>query len=107
MKNKNENKAKRQSIASIKPRVMIISTQVGSPAAVRRIVGRELTRIRERIMARDGAACRQCGMMAGRLEVDHVHPLALGGSESDENRQLLCVACHKLKSDKEGTERGK
>ena len=94
-------------ITSIQPRITTLNTRVGSPAAVRRIVGRELTRIRERIMARDGAACRQCGMMAGRLEVDHVHPLALGGSESDENRQLLCVACHQIKSKEEGTERGK
>jgi 5-methylcytosine-specific restriction protein A len=37
----------------------------------------------------------------GRLEVDHVVPLAIGGQESDFNRQLLCYDCHKLKSELE------
>ena len=86
-------------IASISQRITVIDLRRGGPVAENRITGRPLTRIRERIIARDGAACRKCGKMVGRLEVDHIVPLFLGGAESDENRQLLCqVPCHRDKS---------
>lgn len=87
------------------PRVTTISTRVGSPAAVERIVGREHGRIRLRILVRDGAACVKCGRGLN-LEVDHIVPLYAGGAESDANRQVLCVDCHKLKSLNEEKERG-
>lgn len=94
-----------QKLTSIPQRITPIDLRRGGPVT-HRIVGRELTRIRERIIVRDGAACRKCGKMVGSLEIDHVVPLAIGGGESDVNRQLLCVSCHKLKSLKEGNERG-
>lgn len=51
---------------------------------------------RARIMERDGFRCRRCG--AGprdeRLVVDHVVPVALGGSSDDENLQTLCDPCN-------------
>jgi 5-methylcytosine-specific restriction endonuclease McrA len=90
-----------QKITSINQRITTIDLRKGGLVAENRVVGRELTRIRERIIVRDGAACRKCGKMVGRLEVDHVVPLALGGQESDFNRQLLCYDCHKLKSELE------
>ncbi len=92
-------------LKSIIQRITPIDLRRGSPVT-HRIVGRELTRIRERILVRDGAACRKCGKGVGRLEVDHVVPLAAGGSNAELNLQLLCIDCHKLKSLKEGTDRG-
>jgi 5-methylcytosine-specific restriction endonuclease McrA len=84
---------------SIERKVATIDLRRGCPVAEKRITGRPLTRIRDRIIARDGAACRKCGKMVGRLEVDHIFPIALGGQETDENRQLLCaVPCHRDKS---------
>jgi len=91
-------------INTLKPRIATISTKVGSPAAVPRIVGREHGRIRLRILVRDGAACVKCGCGLN-LEIDHLVPLHRGGQESDANRQTLCVDCHKIKSEKEEKER--
>lgn len=64
---------------------------------------------------RDGAACRSCGEVfespirdGGKpypdytsLELDHVKPLHLGGTESPANCQLLCAKCHRAKTARE------
>lgn len=43
---------------------------------------------------RDGHRCRNCGK-AGRLECDHIVPLAKGGAPLDPaNLQTLCRSCH-------------
>lgn len=99
-----DDQRKCKTLTSIPQRITPIDIRRGGPVT-HRIVGRELTRIRERIILRDGAACRKCGKMVGPLVVDHVVPLFAGGQESDLNRQLLCVPCHNLKSLKEGSER--
>ncbi len=89
-------------IPSLKPRIATIDTRQGSSAAVQRIRGYELTKIRERILLRDGYACRVCGRVsATELVVDHVTPLHAGGNNSDSNLQSLCKACHQKKSDTE------
>ena len=31
-------------------------------------------------------------------QVDHIHPRALGGGNDDGNLQLLCLACHAIKT---------
>jgi len=94
-------------IASIKPRIAKLDLRRGAPAAVERIRGYELTKIRERILLRDGYSCRICGRVsATELVVDHIVPLHLGGAESDENRQALCSDCHAKKSEQEEKGRG-
>jgi 5-methylcytosine-specific restriction protein A len=93
-------------ITSIEYKIKKIDLRRGIPVVENRITGRPLMRIRERIIARDGAACRKCGKMVGRLEIDHIVPLTFGGQESDSNRQLLCYDCHKLKSELENKGRG-
>ena len=58
-------------------------------------------RIRREILERDGYRCRQCGR-AGRLEVDHIEPMARGGSDTDsDNLQSLCRECHISKTARE------
>lgn len=57
---------------------------------------------RMRILARDGRRCRVCGMTAEdgvTLEVDHIVPVAKGGSNSEENLWVLCRPCNSGKSD--------
>lgn len=49
---------------------------------------------RRRILDRDGHQCVICGS-AGPLEVDHIVPVALGGSNDDSNKRTLCKPCHK------------
>lgn len=97
-------------IPTLKPRIATLDTRQGSSAAVERIVGRHLGRIRERIGLRAGYQCEICGRVTGPMYgvVDHRTPLHLGGQESDENRQWICVAlpgeaprCHEKKTEQE------
>ena len=92
-------------LTTLKPRVSKLDTRVGSPV-VKRITGRELTRIRERIGIRDEFTCQVCHRFALHGEGDHRVPLHLGGAESDENRAWLCSFCHKSKNEREEKERG-
>jgi len=91
--------------SSLKRRVPTISTDIAGPASTRRIEGREAQRIRKQIALRDGFTCRSCGLVSVRFEIDHIVPLHLGGAESDENRQLLCIKCHGIKTSKEEANR--
>ncbi|GHF26057.1 hypothetical protein GCM10010359_30150 [Streptomyces morookaense] len=34
---------------------------------------------------------------ASAVDVDHVRPLAMGGTDTDGNVQVLCRGCHRLK----------
>ena len=91
-------------LTSIEKRVTTLNTNRSSPI-VKRIVGRELQRIRDRVMLRDEYTCQVCRRVTAHGEVDHVTPLYLGGHESDVNRQYLCKECHGVKTDKESTSR--
>lgn len=55
-------------------------------------------------MRRENPLCAHCervGRVALGVIRDHVVPLAEGGAESRENTQLLCKACHDVKSENE------
>lgn len=82
-----------------------------------------------RIAARDGLACAVCGVgnrklcvVAGQnvteeghpfswvyfrtsLELEHVLPLHLGGTNDDDNLRLLCAPCHRAKTSAEQSAR--
>jgi hypothetical protein len=48
---------------------------------------------------RAGGRCQACGCsLAGGFEVDHVLPLALGGSEEPDNLECLCLIHHDFKT---------
>lgn len=56
-------------------------------------------RIRYQIMQRDHFQCQVCGRN-GRdvpLEVDHRHPVALGGTSHPDNLWTLCLECNRGK----------
>lgn len=57
-------------------------------------------RQRYEILRRDGFRCRYCGACAPdvRLHVDHITPLARGGSDDPSNLCAACVACNLGKS---------
>ena len=74
---------------------------------VTRIRGNSLQKIR-RDHFRENPLCVQCekeGRISLATELDHIVPIAHGGSESDSNRQGLCRYCHDAKSATEATER--
>jgi len=59
--------------------------------------------LRFRILSRDKFACRLCGRDAGdgiKLEVDHKHPVSLGGENIEGNLWTLCFDCNRGKAAK-------
>lgn len=57
-------------------------------------------RLRFEVLRRDGYACRYCGSKAPEVEltVDHVVPVALGGSDEPSNLVAACRDCNAGKS---------
>lgn len=49
------------------------------------------------ILERCGHRCVRCGVTGGRLTVDHVVPIALGGRNDAANLQPLCGSCNRRK----------
>lgn len=49
-----------------------------------------------------GGKCKECSSTEN-LELDHIVPLSKGGEDSIEDPQVLCAACHIMKSYHEGT----
>ncbi|TZG24877.1 HNH endonuclease [Sphingomonas montanisoli] len=63
-----------------------------------RIRGSAGVKARRRRLARTGGLCEICaarGRVTLATAVDHVHPLALGGEDVDENTRNLCSNCHR------------
>jgi 5-methylcytosine-specific restriction protein A len=59
------------------------------------------TATRKRILVRDNWACQHCNRVCaapGEAQVDHKLPKALGGDDSDQNLQVLCISCHARKT---------
>ena len=58
---------------------------------------------RHRILIRDAFVCRSCGhVVSGHdANVDHIVPLEDGGTDADENLQVLCRSCHGKKTRRE------
>ena len=54
--------------------------------------------VRQRVWQRYGGRCAECAA-TDYLEYDHIIPVAKGGSNSDNNIQLLCRRCNLKKSD--------
>lgn len=65
-----------------------------------RIRGRTLQAQRKRIM-QEQPLCKMCenkGIVTSGVEMDHIVPLFKGGSNNDDNLQMLCVECHRAKT---------
>lgn len=52
--------------------------------------------VRARVISRDGFCCRACGATE-HLEIDHIYPHSLGGSDDISNLQTLCHRCNSRK----------
>jgi hypothetical protein len=48
------------------------------------------------VWQRDKSQCVKCGSRE-QLEFDHIIPIAMGGSSTERNVQLLCEACNRSK----------
>lgn len=52
------------------------------------------------ILERDSHTCAYCQDENGPFEVDHVHPVALGGSDDPANLVCACRTCNRSKGSK-------
>ena len=52
--------------------------------------------VKREVWQRDQGVCRECGSKE-LLEFDHIIPVALGGSNTVRNLQLLCEPCNRRK----------
>lgn len=61
--------------------------------------GRAWTNHRDRILLRDAYACQINGPNCTRIatEVDHIIPLAHGGTDEDTNLRSVCTNCHRAR----------
>jgi len=61
--------------------------------------GRKALSVRKRffVFKRDRYTCRICGRSGVVLEVDHIVPVAQGGSDALDNLQTLCFDCNRGK----------
>lgn len=78
------------------------SSNVGTQTTVQRQRNVPLN-TRTMVLERDNYTCQMCGRTrydGVKLEVDHIIPVAKGGSDNINNLQTLCFDCNRGKSDK-------
>ena len=68
--------------------------------ARRGISGAVADRVRAAAQERCGYCLSPQHLIMARLEIEHLHPLAQGGSDAENNLWLACPICNGLKSDK-------
>lgn len=58
--------------------------------------------IRQYILGRNNFQCQSCGASSQNLalQIDHIIPLAKGGTNDLSNLQVLCQSCNRQKSDR-------
>ncbi len=56
--------------------------------------------VRAFILERDGYQCQYCMTLTGPMEVDHVMPVARGGSDDFDNLVCACRKCNRSKGAK-------
>jgi 5-methylcytosine-specific restriction protein A len=64
-------------------------------------------KLRKIALERDSHLCQTCkrdGIYTKAVQVDHIKPKYLGGSNDLSNLESICDKCHKLKTQKEAKE---
>lgn len=70
------------------------------PVPRERPSGPEWAKLRSTVFARDDYRCTYCGTRGGRLECDHVVPVARGGAHDLSNLATACLPCNRDKGTK-------
>jgi 5-methylcytosine-specific restriction protein A len=66
--------------------------------------GTQWNKLRAVILRRDSHLCQEHlrkGEYVEGNQVDHITPKSLGGTDEEKNLQVLCVDCHKAKTERE------
>lgn len=68
-------------------------------ARIRAVGGELSTGLYKRLMAAQRGKCAACrsGIRSQRVHIDHIMPIARGGTNTDDNAQLLCRKCNLAK----------
>ena len=104
-------------LSTLKPRLQVARApkQLSvATVATRRKSGRANQADRLRLWLERGQRCEACGRFVehpGGYQLDHITPLSAGGSNADENLQLLCwwledgeaKGCHVEKTAQDGS----
>ncbi|OOS05970.1 HNH endonuclease [Moraxella cuniculi] len=85
-------------LTTLKPRLKPAASHQQKPSWGKSRGGRPWRRLRQQILLRDRYTCQICHRVGGRLELDHVINKANGGSDNQENLQILCHDCHQQKT---------
>jgi hypothetical protein len=88
-----------------KKALIATSRWMGLPPAKRNLPGGSGTgrrkgmsdRTRYLVLKRDRYICQMCHKAGGELEVDHIVPVCVGGSDAMNNLQALCTRCNRGK----------
>ena len=56
------------------------------------------SKVAKLVRTRDRGTCQACGSVSGPMEVDHIVPRIVGGTDSLGNLRLLCRPCHKRRA---------
>jgi 5-methylcytosine-specific restriction protein A len=57
-----------------------------------------MSEIKKQMISDTGGQCASCKERKDHLELDHKIPLWNGGTNDDDNLQILCYECHKEKT---------
>jgi hypothetical protein len=61
--------------------------------------------LRQLILKEQNYKCNACNVsLTEKYELDHIKPVSNGGGNDRKNLNMLCVACHREKTDNEHTE---
>ena len=71
----------------------------GGRQATRTGSGWAWSKTRSQVLRRDRRTCQTCGAPA--TQVDHITPIAWGGSDDLTNLVAICADCHRVKTTRE------
>jgi len=99
-------------LQTLKPRLQVAGNRIPvlkmRAGTVERKRGSAGVKDRERIRTRDNGLCQACRRehkVSIGVDVDHIVPLWEGGSDHDDNKELLCAEHHQQKSTAEAARR--
>lgn len=94
----------------LKPRLSVHkATRLAPAQPVERVTGNSLYALMKRFERDSPRVCAECvrqGTASFGAELDHIHPLHLGGTNDNSNLQWLCRTHHAEKTEREAKARG-
>lgn len=55
----------------------------------------------QQLREQSNGICQLCGKQVDRVLVDHIIEIKDGGTDTPDNRMVICYSCHKYKTDAE------